>query len=278
MTPERFWELVGSLEGVADDESCARLGALLRTTGEEAEFAEALDEVVDTLVAECRWPRDIRGSDTASWVAAAVVAGGRASYDAARSAGVIDPDEWEWGEAEALLVVGPEPTDEHRASGPPPDHGEAAPPVDITLQWFAVPSPPGVSTPSDRMTTMPVIDFGDDPSWGRVPVHDPEWVEAQRRLSADPSFVERRRALEGLHLWLTVRPATPEGEEAPDPARHSPLSDGYRSVREAVAHRVDTHEGPGVVLVVPVSDVLDGESRVDGYVRAAHRLLDAAGA
>lgn len=276
MGPERFWELVDTLDGVADGETCARLDALLRTTGEGAAFADAVDRAVDDLVDACRWPDEVAGSDAASWVAAAVVASGRESYDAVRAAGVVDPERWAWDEAEALLVVGPEPTDEHRGSGPPPDHGEATPPVGIALQWFAVPSPPGVSTPFDRMPTTPVVDFGDDPAWGRVPVHDPEWVEAQRRLAADPSFVDRRRAVEGLRLWLTVRPATPEGETAPDPADHSPLADGYRSVREARAHRVDTMEGPAVVLVVPVSDVLDGASRVEGYVRAAHRLLDAA--
>lgn len=191
MTPDRFWQLVGQL------------------------------------VVGCRWPDEIAGSDTMNWVAAAVVAGGRAAYEGVRARGEIDPAQWQWDEAEALLVVGYE---EDQVHVPPADHGGPVPPVAVTLQWLSIPSPEGVHTPDDDSPELQV-DLGDHPSNGRVPVHDPEWVEAQRQLAADPSFVARR---------------------------------------------VTTSDGPGLVLVVPVSHFTDPRSRVDGYVTAVHQLLDAA--
>jgi hypothetical protein len=36
---------------------------------------------VDQLVEGCRWPPDMRGSDVMNWVAAAVVAAGRTTYE-----------------------------------------------------------------------------------------------------------------------------------------------------------------------------------------------------
>ena len=274
MTPERFWQLVDTLDGVADDETCARLDALLRRTGEGPAFAGIVEDLVEPLVQGCRWPELFVGTDIASWVAAAVVASGKATYDVVRAQGEVDPEQWRWDEAEALLVLGFEDPEADRGNGPPADHGEPVPPVAVTLQWLSIPSPAGVRTPDDGDPDM-VIDLGDHPRVGRVPVHDPDWVEAQRRLAADQSFVARRLRVGHVGLWLTVRPVPPEGELAPEPSNHSPF-DGYRPVLEAAVHHVETHDGPGVVLIVPVSDFSDPESRVDGYVRAVHQLLVAA--
>lgn len=274
MTPERFWQLVDTLDGIADDPTCARLGVLLRRTGEGPAFAGMIEDLVEPLVAGCRWPELFVGTDTASWVAAAVVAGGKARYDVVRAQGEVDPDQWRWDEAEALLVVGFEETEADQGYGPPADHGEPVPPVAVTLQWLSIPSPAGVRTPNDGNPDM-VIDLGDHPGNGRVSVHDLDWVEAQRHLAADRSFVARRLRVGHVGLWLTVRPVPPAGDPAPEPSSHSPF-DGFRPVLEAVAHHVESHDGPGVVLIVPVSDFSDRESRVDNYVRAVHQLLAAA--
>lgn len=276
MTPERFWQLVDTLGGVADDETCARLHDLLIESGEGEAFGEVLDELVETLLAQCRWPAEVRGSDAASWVAAAVVAAGRDAHDAVLVRREIDLEQWHWDEAEALLVAGFDQAGVAEGHGPPDDHGAPVPPVAVTLQWLSVPSPPRLRTAHDRGPVM-VIDLGDDPALGQRPVHDPDWVEARSVLAADASVLERRRRVDHLDLWLTVRPAVPAGEPVPDPATHSPF-DGYRAVREAYASRFETGDRASVVLVVPASDFPDGERRVDAYVSAVHRLLEAAGA
>ena len=276
MTPERFWQLVGTLDGVADDETCARLHALVRSTGEGSAFIEMVEDHVERLAVECRWPGDFAGRDTMNWVGAAVVAAGKVSYDAVRAEGAVDPEQWRWDEAEALLIVGFEMTEEDQAHGPPPDHGEPVSPVAVTLQWLSIPSPTGVRTPHDHGPDS-IIDLGDHPDNGRTPVHDPDWVAAQRHLAADQSFLARRLRVEHLGLWLTVRPVPPDGEPAPEPSSHSPF-DGFRPVRESSASHVETSHGPGVVLVVPASHFSDPESRVDGYLSAVNQLLAAAGA
>lgn len=269
MTPGRFWELIGTLDGVADDKSCAELGRLLGETGEGSAFGDLLDQRVEPLVRACRWPDEIAGSDTMNWVAAAVVAGGRRAYETVLAAKEVDPDQWQWDEAEALLVAGVEDSFEDA----PPPHGDPVPPVDVALQWLAA-SPPGVEGPHDDDPTD-AIDPGDDPDWGRVPVHDPDWIAAQHRLAADRSFLDRRARLGGLRLWLTVRPVPPEGHPAPDPASHSPF-DGIRPVSEAITYRFESGDSRTVVLVVPDSDFPATGSRVEGYVAAVHRLLAAA--
>jgi hypothetical protein len=271
MTPERFWELVGTLDGVADDMSCAELDALLRETGEGSAFADILDPHVESLVRGCRWPNGIAGSDTMNWVAAAVVAAGRSTYEIVLAAQEVNPDQWQWGEAEALLVAGAEESEDDA----PPDHGDPVPPVRVALQWLSVPSPEGVPGPPDDDDPTGVMDPGDDPDWGRVPVHDPDWVAARERLAADQSFLERRARLGDLGLWLTVRPVPPEGQTAPDPDRHSPF-DGIRPVSEAIAYRFESGDRKTVVLVVPNSDFPVTGSRVECYVAAVHRLLEAA--
>jgi hypothetical protein len=270
MIPERFWELVGTLDGVADDLSCAELDGLLRETGEGAAFADILDPLVESLVWGCRWPDEIAGSDAMNWVAAAVVAAGRSTYEAVLAAREVDPDQWEWGEAEALLVVGVEESAEDEE----PDHGDPVPPVGVALQWLAVPAPEGVQGPHDDDIDG-AFDPGDDPAWGRVRVDDPDWLAAQQRLAGDQSFLDRRARLGDLRLGLTVRPVPPVGQTAPDPDSHSPL-DGIRPVSAAAAYRFESGNRKTVVLVVPTSDFPATGSRIESYLAAVHRLLDAA--
>ena len=202
MTPERFWELIGTLEGVADDSSCPGLDELLRETGEGTTFTDLVDEHVNMLVATCRWPAEVAGSDAMNWVAAAVVAAGSAAFEAVLAGRDVDFDHWQWDEAESLLSVGFALTPEMEAAGPPADHGAAGPPVGVTLQWLSVPAPDGVRTPHDR-DPKGALDLGDDPSWGRTPVHDLDWVKAQQVLAADPAFLTRRASVSHLRLFLT---------------------------------------------------------------------------
>lgn len=270
MTPERFWELVGMLDGVADDRSCAELDALLRETGEGSAFADILDPLVESLIWGCRWPDEIAGSDAMNWVAAAVVAAGRSTYESVLAARKVHPDQWEWGEAEALLVAGAQESAEDEE----PDHGAPVPPVGVGLQWLAVPAPEGVQSPHDDQEHE-AFDPGDDPAWGRVPVHDPDWLAAQQRLAGDQSFLDRRASLGDLRLWLTVRPVPPVGPAAPDPDNRSPF-DGIRPVSAAAAYRFESGNRKTVVLVVPNSDFPATGSRVETYLSAVHRLLDAA--
>jgi len=138
------------------------------------------------------------------------------------------------------------------AAGPPADHGAAVPPVGVTLQWL-----------------------GDDPSWGRTPVHDLDWVKAQQVLAADPAFLTRRASVSHLRLFLTVRPVPPGDDQDPPTAPHS-LLDGFRPVREAAVLNFETDEGPGVVLVLPVTDFPAAGPRVDSYTSAVNTLMDAA--
>jgi len=274
MTVERFWELIGTLGGVADDSSCASLNELLRQTGEASTFTDLLDEHVQALVEACRWPEDVAGSDAMSWVAAAVIAAGRLAYDEVLARREVDLDHWQWDEAESLLDIGFVASPETDAAGPPADHGAAVPPVGVTLQWLSVPAPGGVWTPHGRNPIV-AIDLGDDQTSGRFPVHDRDWVEAQRVLAADPAFVARRVRVGHLGLFVTVRPVPRDGEPVPDAGSHSPF-DGFRPVREAAVLDVETHEGPGLVLVVPVSNFPADGPRVDSYVAAVNTLVEAA--
>ena len=273
MTPERFWELVGTLGGVADDASCARLDALLRETGEGPAFADVLEEQVDPLVSRCAWPADLARSDARYWVAAAVVAAGEEARGSVLASGALDPDQWQWAEAEALLVAGV-PDDADDASDGPANDGAPIPPVDVALQWLAFPVPEGVDGPGEG-DLIAAIDLGDDPSWGRRPVHDPDWLAAQDVLAADDAFLDRRARLAGLQLCLTVRPAPAPDQPAPDPSTHSPFG-GFRPVSEAAAHRFPAEGGEAVVLTVPVTDFPPAGSRVESYVRAVHQLVEAA--
>ena len=269
MTPERFWNLVSTLNGVADDNSCAALDVALQASGEGAEFAALLEQHVDALVNGCRWPSWIAGSDSMNWVASAVVASGRSAYKVVLDRTVINPEEWDWVEAEALLVVGADRGDDDE---PPADDGQAAHPVLITLQWLARPSP-GRAPDDGQDDGEDLIDMGDDPAWGRVPVYDLDWVAAQQVLATDESFLARREHLGAL--GLTVRPDVPEGQPAPPPESHSPF-DGIRPVAGPAVFRFEGDEGDTVVLVVPSSDFPSNGSRVESYVRAARRLVEAA--
>jgi len=72
MTPERFWDLIGTLEGVADDSSCAGLDEPLRETGEGTTFTDLVDEHVNMLLATSMriiggWTRPSPCSASDSW-------------------------------------------------------------------------------------------------------------------------------------------------------------------------------------------------------------------
>jgi hypothetical protein len=239
MDEARFWELVDLLGGTADDTTTPRLAAALVEQDEVDAFGEHVDVLVAQLLAACDVPASHDG-DAAEWIAAAVIARGRATYEATLAAGgELDPDAWAWAEAEDLLVVG--------MTGEPEDAG----PFDdgLTLQWKSLEVPVGVETVWDPDDD----EHGDDPAYGLVPTSDEAWAAALGVLATDEEFQRRRAALEPLALHVVVR----DVEELELSAWPEP--DAVESV----------------VLAVPVSLVLAEESRVEAYLDAVVTLMTA---
>lgn len=143
MGEQRFWDLVGLLDGVATDGSVARLDAELAGSGQGVAFAERLARLVTGLLGSGAVP----GEDAV--LAAAVIARGRSHVDAilARgSGGPIDADGYDSADAEALLVAGTEA---------PPSQAVAARIPGVQLRWHAAAAPYGVRTGYDAT----------DPAW-----------------------------------------------------------------------------------------------------------------
>ncbi|TIC84065.1 hypothetical protein [Nocardioides sp. GY 10127] len=229
MTPEEFWSHVAGLGGVADDASVEAL--VERLTAEEAEaFAERVESLVEELLRACDVPSSHTG-DTAEWLAAAVVAAGRETYEATLAAGApLDPDRWAWDEAEALLVVAPvEGEDEAFDLA-----GEPA----VTFQWLHLTSPEDVETAYDENVAevTGALGIGPDPAFGPVPASDPAFDRALARHQEWPAGSPR------LHL------AVLEGFEEPTPTL-------WPSVEEP----------EHVVLVVPPAMLLEAINRVEVY-------------
>jgi len=244
MTPERFWELIDSLGGVADDASCERLDLQLQRSGEGDAFADEVEVHVADLLRHCTVPADMP-EDSEEWLAAAVVAAGRDAYEATISAGgEIDAARWRWRDAEALLVTG---WSSHAAAvdTTPRDHDPGFP---VTLQWKVAAPPPGV------YTSYGVDDLGDDPAHGVVASSDPAWDQARRDLGADPALMEELAGLDWLDLHLVVR----DGEDVTEPElRPYPTPDAVRAV----------------VLVVPQSLLADAGSRAEAYAEAVQAMV-----
>lgn len=185
MEPTRFWALVDLLGGVADDDTTPRLDAALADEAEAEEFTDLVQEAVHRLLERCTVPPSHAG-DTAEWVAAAVVASGRATYERTLAAGgLLRPDDWAWAEAENLLVAGL--ADEDARDG-------------LTLQWCSTTVPPGVSTAFDADR-----DLGDDPAHGLVATHDEAWETALDLLAEDAEYLSRRESLGDIRLHVVVR-------------------------------------------------------------------------
>ncbi len=240
METARFWELIALLDGTADDTSTARLDDALAGTDEAEPFTDHLDVLVAQLLAACDVPPSHEG-DTAEWIACAVVASGQESYARTLAAGdLLDPDEWAWSEAEALLVVG-EPADHAGPAGPGDDR--------LTLQWKSREVPVGVETVWDPASDR----LDDDPSHGLVPTSDEAWDAALGVLMTDAEFQRRHAALDPIALHLVVR----DVEELELSAWPTP---------ESVT---------SVVLAVPVAMVLGEESRVEAYLDAVVTIMTA---
>ncbi len=234
METTRFWELVDLLGGVADDDTTPRLDAALADETEAEEFADLVEEAVHRLLERCAVPPSHAG-DTAEWIAAAVVASGRTTYERTLAAGgLLSPDDWAWAEAENLLVAGLS------------DDEEGAGEADLTLQWCSSTVPPGVSTAFEAD-----LDFGDDPAWGRVVTHDEAWEAALGLLDEDAEYLTRRESLGDIRLHIVVR----DVEEMELSAWPEP-----ESVED-------------VVLVVPAPLILAEDSRVDGYLEAVVTIV-----
>lgn len=244
MTPERFWDLIDSLDGVADDASCERLDLQLQRTGEGDAFADEVEVHVADLLRHCTVPADLP-EDSEEWLAAAVVAAGRDAYEATIAAGgEIDAARWRWRDAEALLVTG---WSSHEAAveTAPRDRDPDFP---VTLQWKVASPPAGV------YTSHGVDDLGDDPETGVVTSSDPAWDQARRYLMDDPGLVEELGALDWLDLHLVVR----ETSEITEPElRPYPSPEAVRSV----------------VLVVPQSLFEDPTTRAEAYAEAVQAMV-----
>ncbi|GEP37909.1 hypothetical protein NPS01_15720 [Nocardioides psychrotolerans] len=237
MSPERFWELVETLDGVADDTTTPALDRMLRDHGEGENFLDLVEEHVERILERCEVPASHQG-DTAEWIAAAVIAAGRAEHDRVLLSGAaLVPDDWAWAEAENLLVAGAA----HDQDTPLP--GSL---LGLTLEWKTT------DLPADMESTFdPRLDrAGDDPRHGRTITHDPAWAEAVLRLDADPEFHRRRASIGDVGLHLKVREAE-EMELTPWPSED----------------QVDD-----VVLSVPVA-AFTAKDRVDVYVRAVAELV-----
>ncbi len=245
MTPDRFWRLVELLDGTADQETVARLEAAM-APGEQETFADAVQDHVDRLLARREVPGSHAG-DTAEHLAAAVVAAGRDTYERELALDApLDPGQWRWEEAEALLVAGLAEEEE-----PPDGVGDLADQLGIHLQWRSVQVPDGVLTSwGEEVAEIDEV-VGDDPSFGRFPTDDPHWHEALSRLAEDPEFHRRREAVAGLELHVVVRDT--------DEATLSAYPDA-----EAAEH---------AVLVVPVAAMTAEPDRVEAYVESVVTLL-----
>lgn len=254
MDTDRFWELVDVLGGTADDVTLPRLEAELRG-GEAEPFLDEVYDLVAALLERCSLPATHAG-DTGEWIAAAVVAAGRETYERTRAAGgPIDPTDWAWGEAEALLVAGVEEHDEdvhgaddERAEEFGADQLEVK--LGLTFQWCATDPPDGVDTSFD-----PAADGGDDPGQPTVWSSDDEWTATLAVLDGDPEFHRRRTSLAAVGLHLVVR-----------------------AVDEATLMAWPSDEDVrDVVLTVPVDVVMAAPTRHDAYVEAVVTLVTAVG-
>lgn len=162
MRSEQFWELVGVLGGVADEESAARLGEKLATLPARTveSFGGALEERIGILAESPAIPEELRYSEYAEWFAAAIVAAGRPTYEKARRAHEpFAADDWAYGQAEDLLVVSENILE----------------PVEIELdavevEWLSLRHPEDVEVADD-----PVADEFDplESDWGVRVVEDP---------------------------------------------------------------------------------------------------------
>ncbi|MCL8024769.1 hypothetical protein [Nocardioides bruguierae] len=229
MTPEEFWAHVDSLGGVADDGTVEDLVERLSTAEAEA-FAERVEVLVEELLRACDVPGTHTG-DTAEWLAAAVIAAGRETYEATLAAGEpLDPERWAWDEAEALLVVAPV-EGEDEAFGLP-----ATPPV--TFQWLHLTSPDDVETAYDENVAevTGALGIGPDPAFGPVPASDPAFDRALARHQDWPTAAPQ------LHL------AVMEGFDEPTPTLWP-----------------NVEEPEHVVLVVPPPMLLEAINRVEVY-------------
>ena len=191
MDEDEFWEFVARLGGVADQASCMALGLELGSAGRGPEFCDAVEEHVRRLLVACTLPEDLWG-DSAEWLAAAVIAAGRTTYEQhVSSEAAIDPDAWDWDESEALLSTGflHEPSDLSAS-----DLLEAV----ASLQWNAEPVPDGVSTTWEPFVDL--LDASDNPALGRSVVTDPEWEQALAQLGPDTGTSVHLALLSLIHI------------------------------------------------------------------------------
>lgn len=244
MTPERFWELVATLGGRADDATTPALDGAVRASGEGDDFGDLVDEHVERLLQRCDVPPSHRG-DSAEWIAAAVIAAGRETYERTLAAGaVLLPHEWQWEEAENLLVVGFTATEGEEESHQPGMEGQH---LGVTLEWKTTDLPVGVTSFFDPSLDL----FGDDPRGGYAVTADPSWAEAILRIDADLEFHRRRATISDVGLHLKVRECA---EVALTPWPSDEVVDD-------------------VVMSLPRDLFTDAEQRVEVYVEAVVELV-----
>ncbi|MCH1868862.1 hypothetical protein [Nocardioides sp. CFH 31398] len=264
MNSSRVWELLGALGGVADERSVAALDL----SAEEAdELGAAVRELVDSLLERCHVSHDHWG-ELSEAVAAAVVASGEDRYRQVHDrGGVLDPADWRWQEADALLGLG----------------GSGEEPAAFVLQWITEDLPDGVSSAwsAGHPTSGSVLPDGtvmdDDPAWGHVPAADPAWSSAVAALLVDPDVARARETVGAAHgasydqvrVWLTLT-------DTDEPAITLWVDDGGEDDGDDGGD--DGHEDDVEVVVVgtyPAADLrgTDVAERTTAYVEIVGGLL-----
>jgi hypothetical protein len=241
---DEFWDHIDRLGGVADTTSCRGLHAELVASGRGRAFGDAVDEHVSRLLERCNVPFSHQG-DTAEWIAAAVIASGRSTYEKTLAAGKkLKPGDWAWDDAESLLVTG-FVDDGSNAGTDLPEATELA-----SLQWNAGQVPDGVTTSWEPFVDQIAQTMGelDHPNAGRSVCNDLEWIAAIEEADADTGILVWARNAR-LHLALVIREVD-EGENRRYP--------DYQQV----------------MRIVPVSKILEAPSRRDAYLRELRALAE----
>lgn len=243
MDDATYWQLIDLLGGVAEEATVTRLEKelSLRSAEDREAFLHRTQALVDELLARCEVPPSHAG-DTAEWIAAAVIAQGRETYERTLETGRrLVPAAWEWDDAEWLLVAGID------LDAVVPDSPEGIGNSGLVgLTWLARWAPEGLEEHVDDLRQDP---YG----YGFRPFPDPAWAAAWEQLLTDDDVAPH---LEFMAQW-ELRIAIVDGEELELAVWPSP-------------ERAELVE-----LMLPVDLFRAEPSREEGYAKAVRTLLGA---
>lgn len=243
MDDATYWQLIDLLGGVAEESTVTLLEQelALRSAEDREEFLHRTQAFVDELLARCEVPPSHAG-DTAEWIAAAVIARGRDTYEQTRQAGKpLVPGDWEWDDAEWLLVAGID------LDAVVPDSPEGIGNSGLVgLTWLASWAPEGLEQHVDDLHLDPY-------TYGFRPFPDPAWANAWEQLLTDEEVAPH---LEFMAQW-ELRIAIIDGDDLELGIWPSP------------------EQAELVQLMVPVALFRAEPSREEGYAKAVRTLLGA---